>query len=83
MRRAAAEAAFDAAWQRHMVLWSDGVASGARDVAGWALATLGARPAPQACRKVRAGEVVTLDDLEPPPDNQAWKVRAQMLKIFA
>ena len=34
-------------------------------------------------RKVRAGEVVTLDDLEAPPDNQAWKVRAQMLKIFA
>ena len=52
VRRAAAEAAFDAAWQRHMVLWSDGVASGARDVAGWA--TLGARPAPQAFERLVA-----------------------------
>ena len=34
-------------------------------------------------RRVEAGRVITLDDLEPPPDNQAWKVRAQMLKTFA
>jgi len=40
--RREAETAFDAAWQRHMDLWEQGVASGARDVAGWALGSLGA-----------------------------------------
>ena len=34
-------------------------------------------------RKVEAGQVITLDDLEPPPDNHAWKIRTQMLKTFA
>jgi putative hydrolase of the HAD superfamily len=34
--------AFDRAWQRHMDLWEQGVASGAREVAGWAMAELGA-----------------------------------------
>jgi len=35
--------AFDAAWERHMRLWSEGVCSGAREVAVWALAELGLR----------------------------------------
>ena len=34
--------AFGRAWQRHMDLWSEGVASGARDVAVWAMHELGA-----------------------------------------
>jgi putative hydrolase of the HAD superfamily len=29
--------AFDRAWQRHMDLWAEGVASGAREVAAWAM----------------------------------------------
>jgi putative hydrolase of the HAD superfamily len=33
----AASAAFDRAWQRHIDLWTEGVASGARHVAGWAM----------------------------------------------
>jgi putative hydrolase of the HAD superfamily len=37
-----AAAAFDRAWQRHVDLWIEGVASGARDVAGWAMHELGA-----------------------------------------
>ena len=37
-----AEAAFSRAWQRHMDLWGEGVASGARDVAVWAMHELGA-----------------------------------------
>lgn len=37
-----AAAAFDRAWQRHVDLWIAGVASGARDVAGWAMHELGA-----------------------------------------
>jgi putative hydrolase of the HAD superfamily len=37
-----ATAAFDRAWQRHIDLWEQGVASGARDVAGWAMEALGA-----------------------------------------
>jgi putative hydrolase of the HAD superfamily len=37
-----ADAAFDRAWQRHIALWEQGVASGAREVAGWAMAELGA-----------------------------------------
>lgn len=36
--------AFDAAWQRHMDLWSSQVASGAREVAHWALQELGLEP---------------------------------------
>ena len=36
--------AFDAAWQRHMDLWSTQVATGARDVAHWALEELGLQP---------------------------------------
>lgn len=38
-----ASAAFDRAWQRHIDLWTEGVASGARDVAGWAMHALGAQ----------------------------------------
>jgi putative hydrolase of the HAD superfamily len=38
----AAAAAFDRAWQRHVDLWIEGVASGARQVAGWAMHELGA-----------------------------------------
>jgi putative hydrolase of the HAD superfamily len=38
----AAAAAFDCAWQRHIDLWLEGVASGARQVAGWAMRELGA-----------------------------------------
>jgi putative hydrolase of the HAD superfamily len=41
--RADAGAAFDAAWQRHIDLWEQGVASGAREVASWAMHALGAR----------------------------------------
>ena len=37
-----AMAAFDRAWQRHVDLWIEGVASGARQVAGWAMEELGA-----------------------------------------
>lgn len=37
-----AEVAFGRAWQRHMDLWSQGVASGAREVAVWAMHELGA-----------------------------------------
>jgi putative hydrolase of the HAD superfamily len=33
--------AFDAAWERHMALWSEGVATGATEVARWALGGLG------------------------------------------
>ena len=36
--------AFDAAWGRHMDLWSREVASGAREVAHWALEELGIEP---------------------------------------
>jgi putative hydrolase of the HAD superfamily len=35
--------AFDAAWDRHMRLWREGVSSGAAEVAVWALAELGLR----------------------------------------
>lgn len=35
--------AFDAAWQRHMRLWGEGRASGAREIAIWGLAELGVR----------------------------------------
>jgi len=31
---------FDAAWERHMKLWREGIASGAGDVAQWALESL-------------------------------------------
>jgi putative hydrolase of the HAD superfamily len=37
-----AAAAFDRAWQRHIELWEQGVASGAREVAGWAMHELAA-----------------------------------------
>jgi putative hydrolase of the HAD superfamily len=37
-----ASAAFDRAWQRHVDLWIEGVASGARHVATWAMHELGA-----------------------------------------
>jgi putative hydrolase of the HAD superfamily len=39
-----AERAFDAAWQRHIDLWIAGRASGAREVAAWAMHDLGALP---------------------------------------
>jgi putative hydrolase of the HAD superfamily len=38
----AASGAFDRAWQRHIDLWTEGVASGARPVAEWAMHELGA-----------------------------------------
>jgi putative hydrolase of the HAD superfamily len=42
-----ARRAFDAAWSRHMDLWSSGEVSGAREVARWGLAELGlAEPHP-------------------------------------
>jgi putative hydrolase of the HAD superfamily len=41
--RSEAGAAFERAWQRHIELWEQGVASGAREVAGWAMHALGAR----------------------------------------
>lgn len=40
---AEAARAFDGAWQRHMQLWSEGVATGAREIGVWALADLGLR----------------------------------------
>jgi putative hydrolase of the HAD superfamily len=36
-----ARGAFDRAWNRHLQLWSEGVASGAREVAHWSLIELG------------------------------------------
>ena len=36
--------AFDAGWQRHIDLWNAGIASGAREVATWAMRALGALP---------------------------------------
>ena len=41
--RDVASTAFDAAWERHMRLWSEGVATGAPEIAVWALAELGLR----------------------------------------
>jgi len=38
-----AGSAFDAAWDRHMRLWREGVSSGAAEIAVWALAELGLR----------------------------------------
>jgi putative hydrolase of the HAD superfamily len=37
----AVRGAFDRAWERHMALWRDGVATGAHEVAVWSLAELG------------------------------------------
>ena len=34
-------------------------------------------------RAVAAGSAVTLDDIEAPPDNQAWQIRKLMLENFA
>jgi putative hydrolase of the HAD superfamily len=41
--RSHAAAAFDAAWERHMRLWTEGLHSGAPEVARWSLASLGVR----------------------------------------
>lgn len=41
--RERAAVAFDAAWEQHMRLWAEGVATGAPEVARWALAGLGLR----------------------------------------
>ena len=41
--REVAATAFDAAWECHMRLWSEGVATGAPEIARWALAELGLR----------------------------------------
>ncbi len=38
-----ARLAFEAGWERHMRLWREGVATGAREVALWSLAELGLR----------------------------------------
>ena len=43
-----AATAFDAAWERHMRLWSEGLHSGAPEVARWSLASLGVRGAGKA-----------------------------------
>lgn len=43
IEHAEASAAFDAAWQRHQDVWAAGVATGARQVAEWAMQRLGAR----------------------------------------
>ncbi len=49
--------AFDTAWSRHMHLWREGVASGASEVARWALAELGlADPHPALDHLVRCFE---------------------------
>jgi putative hydrolase of the HAD superfamily len=39
--REESQRAFDLAWNRHMRLWTEGIATGAREVAQWALAELG------------------------------------------
>jgi len=64
----AARAALDAAWQRHSELWTAGVASGAAEMAGWALADLGVQDAeaaaalaPRLAEASRAGEILALD----------------------
>jgi len=44
LAREDAARAFDAAWERHMELWESGVASGATEVAHWALAELELKP---------------------------------------
>jgi putative hydrolase of the HAD superfamily len=41
--RREAALAFDAAWERHMRIWGEGGATGAREVALWSLAELGLR----------------------------------------
>jgi HAD superfamily hydrolase (TIGR01509 family) len=66
--REEASRAFDAAWDRHMRLWREGVATGASEVAVWALAELGLRePRPALEHLTRqfeeashSGEVTTL-----------------------
>ena len=42
--RAVVGRAFDSAWERHMELWEAGAASGATEIAHWALAELGISP---------------------------------------
>lgn len=42
---ARAGAVFDAAWGRHMTLWSDGRSTGAREIATWALEAVGVQRA--------------------------------------
>jgi len=67
--REAASRAFDAAWERHMRIWSGGAVTGAREVAMWGLAELGLRePQPALAHLTGAyeeashsGEVVALD----------------------
>ncbi len=63
------EEAFRLAWGRHMQLWTEGVATGASHVAGWAMETLGVatdgRPLRALCRHFEeashSGKVVALD----------------------
>lgn len=61
-------ATFDAAWDRHMQQWSTGVATGAREVAGWALDDLGIAQQPALAHLVahfeeasHSGRVTALD----------------------
>ncbi len=63
-----ARRAFDAAWRRHADLWTEGVASGAPEMAGWALEALDVRDAALAARLAReleqgapAGECAMLE----------------------
>ncbi len=48
-----ARRAFGAAWQRHADLWAEGIASGAPEIAGWALEALDIRDAALAARLAR------------------------------
>ncbi len=64
----AARAALDAAWRRHSELWTAGVASGAAEMAAWALGDLGVRDpavavalAPRLAEASRASDIVELD----------------------
>jgi putative hydrolase of the HAD superfamily len=50
-----ARRALDTAWGRHLELWSAGVASGAAEMAGWALAALGRAPAPGSAEALARG----------------------------
>lgn len=64
----AARSALDIAWRKHVTLWEQGQASGAAEIAGWALAALGL-PAPELAEQLgqRLGsaslgsEVIALD----------------------
>lgn len=56
-----ARRAFDAAWQRHNRLWTEGIASGAPEMAGWTLEALGIGDAALAGKLAHALEQSTSD----------------------